>query len=230
MKIDTYSLFLGNWANGPLWNTAEGASGGTGGDNSGGTAEAGQAGADGSGGPGTDEVTPKGDAADTTNNGTDDPSSWEYDTAFAEAMNLPEERVGEWIEALRGAGVTPEQAAAIAELESGWYEQGMQEMQTTIDTYQKEIEADKYLSENWDLTVQRMTKGLEVAKVSDEFREFLQSPEGTVIASNPDIVRAFAMLGQQASNDKFDQGQSSDNLVPAHRAWYGNTTPESKKG
>jgi hypothetical protein len=231
---NTMLALLSSWRRMPLFNAAgEGASGGQGtgndgGANGGGAAGTGDAGAQGNGVPQGDATGAGGDTTGTT--GGDDPSAWTYELNYPEAFGLEGERMEEWTGLLREIGVTPEQAAKIAEKEAAWFEASQAETQETLTEYGKVVEADKYLSENWDLTVKRMEAGLAAAKVSPEFREFLTSPEGLVLAANPDIIRAFAMLGQTTSNDKFETGQTSEASVPTQRSWYGNTTPETKRG
>ena len=230
---NTMLALLSSWRRTPLFNAAgEGASGGTttgndGGANGGGAESVNEAGAQGNGGPLSDAA---GAGGDTTETNGGDPSEWQYELNYPEAFGLEGERMEEWTGLLREIGVTPEQAAKIAEKEAAWFEATQQETQAQLDGFKEAVEADKYLSENWDKTVQRMAAGLTAAKVSPEFREFLQSPEGIVIASHPDIIRAFAMLGQTTTNDTFETGQTSEAAVPTQRSWYGNTTPETKRG
>ncbi len=230
---NTMLALLSSWRSYPLFNAAgEGAAGGQqtgndGGANGGGTQGAGDAGAQGNGGPQGDGTGAGGDTTATTGG---DASTWQYELAYPEAFGLEGERMEEWTGLLREIGVTPEQAAKIAEREIAWFEASQQQTQEQLTAYTKAVDADKYLSENWDLTVKRMEAGLTAAKVSPEFREFLASDAGLMISANPDIIRAFAMLGQTTSNDKFDQGQTSQDTVPVQRSWYGNTTPETKRG
>lgn len=218
----------------PLWNAAgEGTPGGqgtgndNGGANGGGTEGAGNAGAQGDGGPRGDGT---GAGGDTTGSGGGDPSTWQYELSYPEAFGLEGEKLEEWTGYLREIGVTPEQAAKIAEKEVAWFEASQQQTQEQLNGYQKAIEGDKYLSADWNKTVQRMEAGLKAANVSPEFRAFLGSEAGITIAANPDVIRAFAMLGQAVSNDKFDTGKTSEDATPTQRSWYGKTTPETKKG
>lgn len=230
---NTMLALLSSWRHMPLFNAAgEGAAGGQGTGNDGGANGGGAAGADDAGAQGNG--VPQGDGTgaggDTTGTNGGDPSAWTYELNYPEAFGLEGERMEEWTGLLREIGVSPEQAAKIAEKEAAWFEASQAETQEVLAGYQTAVEADKYLSENWDLTVQRMAAGLNAAKVSPEFREFLKSDAGITIAANPDIIRAFAMLGQTTSNDKFEQGATSEATVPTQRSWYGNTTPETKRG
>lgn len=206
----------------------EGTPGGNSGANGGNSSGVADAGAPGNGVPQGDGTGAQGDT--TGSNGAGDPASWQYELSYPEAFALEGERLEEWTGLLREIGVTPEQASKIAEKEAAWYEATIAQTQAQLETYGKAVEADKYLSADWPKTVQRMEAGLKAANVSPEFREFLASPEGLPIAANPDVIRAFAMLGQAVSNDKFETGQRTEDTVPAHRSWYGATTPETKRG
>jgi hypothetical protein len=230
---NTMLALLSSWRHLPVFNApgegaAGGATGNDGGANGGGASGTGDAGAQGNGEPRGDGTGAGGDT--TVKTGGDDPSAWTYELSYPETFGIEGERMEEWTGLLREIGVSPEQAAKIAEKEIEWFEATQAQTQEMLDGYTKAVDADKYLSENWDLTVKRMEAGLTAAKVSPEFREFLASPDGVMIAAHPDIIRAFAMLGQTTSNDKFDTGQTSEATVPAQRSWYGNTTPETKRG
>jgi hypothetical protein len=235
MKNDILFALLSNWRRGPLFNAAGEGAGGAGatgagsGANGGGTQGAVDAGASGNGGPQGDGTGAGGDATGTTTTAAD-PAAWVYELSYPDAFGVEGERLEEWTSHLREIGVTPEQAAKIAEKEIAWFEANQQATQELLKSYDARVTEDKFLSENWDLTLKRMDAGMTAAKVSDDFRAFLQSPEGIVVAAHPDILRAFAMLGQLSSNDKFETGASTQDSVPAHRSWYGNTTPETKRG
>lgn len=226
-----FSALMGSARQVPLWDAAnEGKPGaGTdGGANGGNPAGVNDAGTQGNGGPRGDGT---GATSDTTgDNGAGDPASWQYELNYPEAFALEGERLEEWTGLLREIGVTPEQASKIAEKEAAWYEATIAQTQQQLDAYGKAVEADKYLSADWAKTVQRMEAGLKAANVSQEFRDFLSSPEGAVISANPDILRAFAMLGQTTTNDKFETGQRTEDVVPVQRNWYKDTTPETKRG
>lgn len=198
-----------------------------GGDNGAGAVSPDGAGADGNGVPQGDVTGARGDAAAPAG---DDPSTWTYDVQLPEGFGLGDEQIEAWTSALREAGVKPEQAQKLIEFEAQMYEQSMEAQQATIDGYAKRIEADKFLSENWDLTVQRMSAGIEHVGASDEFRALLESPEGVAIATIPEVIKAFAMIGKMATNDTFEGGRASEDAEPSYRSWYGNTTPQSKKG
>lgn len=231
---NTMLALLSGWRSFPVFNApGEGAAGGAtgndnGGANGGGAQGTDDAGAQGNGGPQGDGTGAGGGTTVTT--GGDDASAWTYELSYPETFGLEGERMEEWTGLLREIGVSPEQAAKIAEKEIEWFEATQAESQEQLTEYSKAVDADKYLSEDWNLTVKRMEAGLTAAKVSPEFREFLASPEGIMIAAHPDIIRAFAMLGQTTSNDKFETGQTSEAAVPTERSWYGNTTPETKRG
>lgn len=214
----------------PLWEAAnEGTPGGTnGGANGGDPSGVRDAGTQGNGVPQGDGTGAQGDTTGT--NGAADPASWQYELNYPEAFALEGDKLEEWTGLLREIGVSPDQAAKIAEREAAWYEATVAQTQEQLDTYGKAVEADKYLSADWGKTVLRMEAGLKAANVSQEFREFLSSEAGAVIAAQPDIIRAFAMLGQATTNDKFETGQRTEDTVPVQRSWYGNTTPETKRG
>jgi len=219
-----------NKSTSPLWEAPnEGTPGATnGGANGGNPAGVGDAGTQGNGVPQGDATGAQGDT--TGNNGAVDPASWQYELNYPEAFALEGDKLEEWTGLLREIGVTPEQAAKIAEKEAAWYEATVAQTQEQLNTFSKAVEADKYLSADWPKTVLRMEAGLKAADVSQEFRDFLSSEAGLVIAAHPDIIRAFAMLGQATTNDKFETGQRTEDTVPVQRSWYGNTTPETKRG
>jgi hypothetical protein len=199
-----------------------------GGDNGGGAANPADTGAAGNGVPQGDVTGAGGDAAAT--GAGDDPSTWTYDVKFPDAFGLKQEQLEGWTNALREAGIKPEQAAKIAEFEIAQFEASVQAQQGLLDGYAKAVENDPFLSENWELTTQRMEAGLNAVGVSPEFKEFLASPDGLVLSAIPEVMKAFAMLGKMTSNDTFEGGRASNDTEPAHRSWYANTTPQTKKG
>jgi hypothetical protein len=216
----------------PAWDRAgEGEGGGTGGETEGGDSAPGGTGAE-TGGepPAGDGADQQGDTAGGETSGAADTSQIEYDFDLPDVLGVTAEMREEYENTLREAGVTSEQAQAIVAKEAEWAQQRIEQRQETLNGFQEAIEKDEFLSKDWDTTVKRMEAGLNAVNASDEFREFLQTDEGAMFAAHPDVIRAFAMLGQYTSDDTFELGGSTGDKAPdTASSWYGGTTP-SKKG
>lgn len=136
-----------------------------------------------------------------------------YDTTFRE-LGLGQEQVNQLI-------------AAEEQLLQSMAEERQTQVDNLMSEWTEAAKADKYLGQDWDLTMNRVSAGLEAAGVSGEFMELLDS---SGLSSHPEMIKMAAMLGQVTSNDRFESGAPSEQRAAPHQSWYEGTTPQSKKG
>lgn len=202
--------------------------GGAGGDGQDGGDNGASPGATGDGEPPAGDGT--GAGGDATGESGGDPSTWQYDVAFFESYGLDEGGLASYTEGLRAAGISPDQARALAELDAGFIQQQQEADAAYIAELQKQLEGDRYLSENWDLTTQRVGAALKAVDAPQDVLDKIDTDAKLqAVFGQPFIMKAMAMLGQFLSNDKFEKGTASGEQVDAAASWYGATTPNQKR-
>lgn len=239
---DTHPLAFATWYRLPVFSPEdEGGNGATGGE--GDAAPQGGEGGDGNeAGKGVLSQTPgntEGDAGTPPEGegaGADDGAGEEggppetYEFNFQSELEMPDDVRQAYEEAFRDMGLTQEQADRLIQAEEQVMESFQQKQQEMVkqqhEDWTEAAKADKYLGQDWDLTLKRASAGLEKANVSDEFMAILDS---TGLSSHPDMIRVVSMLGQVTSNDRFDHGSPTDQKMDTPASWYSSTTPAHKR-
>lgn len=257
MKIDTMKLLFGTTV-GPLWAAAdEGGSGGTGGDKT--TTEGADKTTEGGAKPPAGEVVLGGDqpgdkpdeGAATGDDAKKDgeksnedkakeaaeaaldvvPEDGKYEFELPEGIELPEDKQQFWSKEFKDAGLTKRQAARMIELQAGIVlaEQDNQNKQLADQQakHLKDAKADKDIGgQRWDETVKMANIGLKAFGGSTIKDLILVTGNG----NNPEMLRELRRIGERFKSDTFESGSTSKAPEPTEKKWYGETTPETKKG
>lgn len=257
MKINTMSTLLGT-AFMPLWAPAdEGGSGGgtdgtdvseTGNDTSGdeGKTQTTET-ALGGGQPDdkSDEGTALGDGAEDDDNagedeGEDDenaednqvPDDGVYDFGdMPEGIEIDDERRDAWSKQFKELGLTRAQAKGLAQMRATEAVAEIQSNTQRIEAQQTEhlaaAKADKDIGgDHWDESVRLANLGMK-ALGGDGIKGLILS---TGNGNNPEMIRELRRIGELVKDDNFEAGSSREAPVSTETKWYGETTPDTKKG
>lgn len=211
-----------------------GAGDGDGDDNAGGSQDGNPDGGEGDGGkpPAGDEGGGADDGTDGSGDDTnsDLPEAYEFDHPTVE--DLSDAHRAAYNEAFREMGLSQEAVNRLLETEARIAEelqtQGQETMQAQRDEWLEAAKADKELGADWALTEKRA--GFAMKQIAENDPDFADLLNDTGLGDHPTLLKAFARLGQYMSNDRFDDGDSSKDDVSTESTWYGDTTPETKRG
>lgn len=259
MKINTMSTLLGTTSM-PLWAPADegGAGGGADGTDvsNGGNDTSGDEGksqttetALGGDQPGDkpDEGTALGDGANEDGNaedgedgegeGTDDadnqvPEDGVYDFGeLPEGVEVTDERREAWSQQFKELGLTRAQAKALVAMRTEEAAAELEAYSADVEKRQKEhldaAKADKDIGgDKWDESVRLANLGLKTLGGSAIKELILNSGNG----NNPEMIRELRRIGELVKDDSFEAGSSREAPVSTEQSWYGETTPDTKKG
>lgn len=245
----------GGGAAGGEGGSSDGSQGGSGNGNGGGVGgEGGDTGAGGAGGNGGAQAGGPGGNPDATG-GNDDgagesggselPESYTFE--FQNGYALSDAQRADYDAMFRELGLSQEAVDKMIAVEDKIAADIAQEASDALAKQAGEWEAaakaDKELGADWELTEMRAAAGMQAllapgegaspeaaAKAKAEADTFVRLMDRSGLGNHPVILKAFARVGQYLTNDKFDRGGASDDSVPTEKSWYGNTTPETKKG
>jgi hypothetical protein len=181
------------------------------------------------------------------------PEDGSYEFKLPDGVELSEEDQTAWSEQFKEAGLTRGQADALIKAQS---ERALAEAKAhtdAVEALQKEhlekAKTDPDIGgEKWDASVKKANAALRVlrggpkgdpdAKNADGTSKGFK-PEGALEklilqsgnGNNPDVIKELNRIGQKLVDDNFDRGDTTETVEKStEQHWYGNTTPDKKKG
>lgn len=172
------------------------------------------------------------DNEDAETDGADEvPEDGVYEFELPEGVDLDDEKRDLWSKQFKEIGLTRAQAKALVAAQS---EQAIADQKAYADFLEKQqaehlaaAKADKAIGgDKWDESARLAKLGLE-ALGGEAIKELiLASGNG----NNPEMIRELRRIGEMVKDDKFDAGSSHEAPVEREKSWYGETTPDTKKG
>lgn len=183
------------------------------------------------------------DDADTDKDGTSEegddesdaddtvPEDGVYEFELPEGVELSDEDKTAWSTLFKDTGLTQKQANALVAAQAERVAAEQAAYATFLETQQKEhldaAKADKEIGgDKWDESVKLAKRGFEMLGGSAIKNLILTSGNG----NNPEMIRELRRIGAMSADDTFQSGTPNDATVPTEKSWYGDTTPETKKG
>ncbi len=170
-------------------------------------------------------------AADAEAKANTVPEDGVYEFVLPEGVELPDDKKSFWSKEFKDAGLTQKQAARMIELQAGavlaQVAAEAKELETQQAEHLKAAKADKEIGgQKWDETVKLANIGLKALGGEQIKQLILVTGNG----NNPEMLRELRRIGEKFVDDKFEPGPSVQAAVPTEKQWYGETTPETKKG
>lgn len=223
----------------------EGAEGGTPNDDGGEDGDGGDTGSDagvvlGGGAPDgqdpADEAGDSGSEADKDPNDTVDPldtvpenGEYTFNIDTDKGFELDAEAQKAYAAAFAEAGMTQRQVDATIEAHQNTLSQMAEAANAAAEAqmseWLEEAKADPEMGKDWTATTTLANQALQ--KIADE--DVVEQLNRTGLGNHPAFIKMFHKLGKMMGEDSFTNGEQSDTAVPAHNAWYGKTTPETKR-
>lgn len=159
------------------------------------------------------------------------PEDGVYEFTMPEGVELPDDKKEFWSKEFKEAGLTQKQAAKIVELQAGLIVKEMEANNAALEDQQVQhltaAKADKEIGgAKWDETVKLANRGL-AALGGEEIKKLILV---TGNGNNPEMLRELRRIGERFADDKFTPGPQVSAEVPPQKKWYGETTPDTKKG
>lgn len=177
------------------------------------------------------------DGKDGESEGMDDadnqvPEDGVYDFGeLPESVEVTDERREAWSQQFKELGLTQVQAKALVAMRTEEAATEMEAYSADVEKRQKEhldaAKADKDIGgDKWDESVRLANLGLKTLGGSVIKELILNSGNG----NNPEMIRELRRIGELVKDDSFEAGSSREAPVSTEQSWYGETTPDTKKG
>lgn len=185
--------------------------------------------------PPTGSSVPQGEGAAPTQDGAQGgdqtlPESYAISFQNEELAGLGEDFFAPYQEAYRELGFSQEQVDKLVSAEEQIFGSIQEQVRAAREAQSAQwleaAQADNDLGANWDLTLQRVGAGLQASGLSEDEIGILESAG---LTNMPGLIKAFSMLGQMTSGDRFDVGTPAEPSRDTASSWYGKTTP-AKRG
>lgn len=165
---------------------------------------------------------------------TDDtvPEDGVYDFGeLPEGFELSDEDRKAWSSQFKEVGLTKAQARGLIEAQTARMKQDhdtfVETLQKTQNEHLETAKADPEIGgDKWEESTRLANLGLDTLGGEELKNLILTSGNG----NNPEIIRELRRIGELVKDDTFDGGQTHAEPVSREQAWYGTTTPDSKKG
>lgn len=166
-----------------------------------------------------------------TDKGDEVPEDGAYDFELPEGVELSDEDKTKWSEQFKELGLTRNQADKLVAAQAAQVAQEQKDFADFIAKQQKDhleaAKSDKDIGgDKWDES-QRLAK-LGLSTLGGDALKNLILTSGN--GNNPEIIRELRRIGEMVTDDKFEPGASHEAPVSTEKSWYGDTTPDTKKG
>lgn len=169
---------------------------------------------------------------DAKDDGADEvPEDGAYEFDLPEGVELDDTQKEFWSSQFKDIGLTRAQAQRLIEVQSEQVVKEQKDYSTFLETQQSEhLEAakkDKDIGgDKWEESSRLANAGLKALGGDAIKNLILTSGNG----NNPEMIRELRRIGEMVKDDKFEPGSSHEAPVPTEKSWYGETTPDTKKG
>lgn len=169
---------------------------------------------------------------DEKDDGADEvPEDGKYEFELPEGVELDDEKKEFWSGQFKEIGLTRSQAQKLIELQSEQVVAEQKAFAEFLENQQKtHLEAakkDKDIGgDKWAESTRLANLGLKTFGGDAIKNLILTSGNG----NNPEMIRELRRIGELVKNDKFEPGASHEAPVSTEKKWYGETTPDTKKG
>jgi len=173
----------------------------------------------------------KDDKDETPDEADQVPEDGSYEFELPEGVELSDEDKESWSKQFSEIGLTRAQAqsliAAQAERVAGEQKAFSDFLQKQQSDHLEAAKKDKDIGgDKWAETQKLANAGLKLLGGDAIKKLILSSGNG----NNPEMIRELRRLGELAKDDTFESGSSTEATVPTEKSWYGDTTPDTKKG
>lgn len=187
---------------------------------------------------GDEDGNAKGDDAQSASDENDDdaklnevPEDGAYTFELPEGVELDDEDRAAWSEQFKELGLTRGQAAKLVEAQAAKVAEQAKADREQVLQQQKEHEekakADPEIGgDKWEESKALANRGLEMLGGSEIKNLILATGNG----NNPEMIRELRRIGQLSADDTFENQPSHTSPPAKETSWYGDTTPDSKKG
>jgi hypothetical protein len=169
---------------------------------------------------------------DKQDDGADEvPEDGKYEFELPEGVELDDEKKEYWSGQFKEIGLTRGQAQKLIELQSEQVVSEQKAFAEFLENQQKtHLEAakkDKDIGgDKWAESTRLANLGLKTLGGDAIKNLILTSGNG----NNPEMIRELRRIGELVKDDKFEPGASHEAPVSTEKKWYGETTPDTKKG
>jgi len=169
---------------------------------------------------------------DKPGDGTDEvPEDGKYTFDLPKGVKFDEDKQELWSKQFKDTGLTRAQAQKLVQMQS---EQVLAEQKAFSDfiesqqkTHLDAAKKDKDIGgDKWAESTRLANLGLKALGGGAIKNLILTSGNG----NNPEMIRELRRIGEMVKDDKFVPGASTEAPVKRETAWYGETTPDTKKG
>lgn len=173
-----------------------------------------------------------GDADGDDTDADDQVPEGDYEFEMPDGVELDEAMVTTMSPVFKELGITQGQANKLVEAYTEQMQTQAGELaQSHVDRIQKwtdDAQADKEIGgENWDGTVKKANAVLDKLGTP----ELAAALAETGMSNHPEMIRFVSRVGTAFGDDSFELGDNVDKEdVSTEEGWYGNTTPNTKKG
>lgn len=174
-----------------------------------------------------------GDAkSDDDDKGAEVPEDGSYEFDLPDGIELNDEDRTKWSETFKDLGLTRDQAKRLTEMQVEQLQQEQKSYGEFIAKQQSDQEkaakADPEIGgDKWEDTKATAQRALKVMGGEGALKKLILS---TGNGNNPEILRELRKIGQNFKDDEFEPGKSHEEPKSLEANWYGDTTPDKKKG
>tara|TARA_X000001316_G_C922083_1_gene36885 strand:+ start:1113 stop:1859 length:747 start_codon:yes stop_codon:yes gene_type:complete len=159
------------------------------------------------------------------------PEDGVYEFELPEGVELSDDDKTMWSEQFKELELTQAQASKLVALQAERVAQDQKDFTDFIAKQQSDhleaAKSDKDIGgDKWGESQRVANLGLKALGGDALKNLILTSGNG----NNPEIIRELMRVGEMVKDDKFESGSSHEAPVPTEKKWYGDTTPDTKKG